>query len=226
MAHIARGSVSTPTYNSTQDKVLVTTSALAAGDLLVAIAMGYGTDDTIDLTGVTDSGGNTWTVVKRSAGSPSRFAMIAWTRLVGSLASGSTVTINMEGSYTRGFAILRAYSGLGGTATATSSRDNYGNPGGTASVATAGPGRVISAVFYPTEFFSADSWVNSFAQTVNYNDVGNVDTFTVGERVSTTAGTMTPSCDIGVSSYYIAVSVSLPEASASSAKRRNQVIAI
>lgn len=211
MGHIALGAVSTVLHNTTPDKTLTLTRDLDVGTLLVAVAMGYGVDGTIALTSVTDSEANTWDTISGSAAAPSRFAMVAWSRLDNAMSIGDTVLVNMTGSYSRGIACLRAYEGLGATETAKTSANNYGNPATSGPIATVAPGRAIAAAFYPTEFFSTNEWINSFTQTVIEPDIPNVDTFTVGERAYTSGSSVTPALDIGVSSYYIIAAVTLPE---------------
>lgn len=224
MAHTALGNVSAATYNTTQDKTLAITSALDEGTLLVAIAMGYGSDGTIDLTAVTDSNSNTWDHVKLSGASPSRFAMVAWTRIAGAMDTSDTVTINLTGTHTRTFAILRAYEGLGATEYDKDSAVGFGDPAQTPALVYSNAGRSIAAAFYPTEIFSTDRWVNSHLQTVNYNDATNVDTFTVGERVISGSGSVVPAVSLSLSSSFIIVGVTLPEQSMPSATRRQRPV--
>lgn len=223
MAHTVIGNVSGIAYNATQDKGMPTNVDLPAGALLVAISAGYGTDGTIDLTGVTDGGSNTWDYVKISAASASRFAMIAWARLDADLPSGSIVTINMTGTFTRSFAVLRAYTGLGASEIDKKSAQSSGIAS-TGSVATSGQGRAISLAFYPSEFFSGDKWLNSFIQTVNYNNPTNIDAFTVGERSFSGSGGVTPTVDIGVNSQYAIVAVTLPEQAMPNTRRPRRVV--
>jgi hypothetical protein len=213
MAHAVLGEVSASTYNTTQDKTIPITVAVPAGSILVAISMGYGSDGTIDLSSISDSKSHTWDTVKRSAATPSRFAMMSWTRITNPLTTSDTVTIDMTGTFTRSWAILRAYAGLGDQEMDTDSAVGTNSPAATPALTHSGDGRAIAAVFWPSEDLALDYWENSFVRSSYLNDAGNVDAFVVGERVVTGAGTVTPSHNPpGVTSLWVMVGITLPDA--------------
>jgi hypothetical protein len=222
MAHVVQGNVAPITYNTTQDKILTLNIAtpIQKGSVLVAISAGYGTDSTIDLTNITDSNGNTWDYTKISAATPSRFAMIAWTRINAPMDNTDTVTFNMQGTFTRSFAVVRAYQGLGDVEYDKDSAVGSGNPATTPAVSYTGLGRAIAIAFYASDSFATDNWANGFAQTVNYNDAANVDTFTIGERTVSGSGSGIPRCNAPVVASWGMVSVVLPEMAMPSTRRQ------
>lgn len=225
MAVVQLGNVSAIAYNGTQDKVINLNQELATGTLLVAISLGYGTDGTIDLTNVTDSNGNSWSWVKQSDASPSRFACIAWTRIAAGMDASDTVTINLQGTHTRSFAVLRAFEGLGVPALASGATSGGSAPASVGALSVSGAGRAIAACFYPTQFAEVDFWVNGFGQTVVRQDIDNVDMYTIGERAITGAGTVTPSNNIGQSTSWAIAGVAFPESPMPGIRRRRRVVA-
>lgn len=226
MAHTALGNVSAITYNSTQDKTINLATPLAAGTLLVAISMGYGTDGTIDVTNVTDSKSNTWGLVKARAGSPSRLVVIAWTRIATAMTTGDSVLINLQGSHARSFAVLRGYEGLGLPVLGSGGTTGSSFPASVGAIAVSGLGRAIGACFYTSQYTETDFWVNGFGQTVVTMDIPNVDTYTVGERTFNGTGTVTPANNIGQFTDWAIAGVAFPESPMPGAIRRRRGIVV
>lgn len=226
MAHTPLGNVSAIQYNSTQDKTINLTTPLDAGTLLVAISMGYGVDGTIDLTSVTDSKGNTWAGHWARHGSPSRFVLIAWTRIATAMTTGDTVLINLTGSHTRSFAVLRGYEGLGVPELAYGSNVGSSFPASAGALSVTGHGRAIGACFYTSQYSETDFWINGFGQTVVQMDIPNVDIYTVGERTFDGTGTVTPANNIGQFTDWAIAGVAFPESPMPGAIRRRRGIVV
>jgi hypothetical protein len=225
MSHIVVGNVTATTVNTTQDKTLTLNVAtpLATGTVLVGICAGYGVDATIDLTSISDSNGNTWDTITDSGASPSRFVMLAWTRIAAPMNNTDTVTFNLQGSFVRSFALVRAYQGLGSTEFDKDSNMSSGNPQTTPSVSYTGAGRAIAVALYTSENFATNWWANGFAQTVNYNDAVNFDTISIGERTLAGSGSVIPRVNTPIATSWAMAAVTLPElAMPSSSGRRQQ----
>lgn len=228
MSHLALGNISGEFYNTTKDKVITLTEPMKAGSVVAVFSGGYGPSPTT-LDGMTDSKGNSYTSKFRSSLSGNCFSLVSWSRLDVALTTLDTVTINLGGGFTRSYAVLRGYEGLGGTAFDTDDGGSEGTssfPAITAgSLSHTAAGRALSIVTYPTEYFSSNLWQNGFAQTENYFDSTNVDVFDIGEQVLAGSGTVTPKHNIGVNSQWVIVGVSLPEQAMPSA-RRNRVVLV
>lgn len=133
--------------------------ALKAGSLICIALGGTRSGSNLDISSISDSGGNTWDW--RSNPSTTAFSAVAWARINAPLGTSDTVTINWNGTPSKAWVSAHGFENASGTPTDESTGSGFSSTASRTLTVTGSDWLAFGTMSLPSDFGVTVTPINS-----------------------------------------------------------------